>query len=55
MWRDRSEQVVETMSSFSQARTEKAIRLLSKADRGLRDARPDDRSVFESLILELTD
>ena len=55
LWRDRSEQVLETMSSFSQARTEKAIRLLSKADRGLRDARPDDRSVFESLILELTD
>ena len=38
-----------------QARTEKAIRLLFNADRGLRDARPDDRSVFETLILELTD
>lgn len=55
MWRDRSEQVIETMSSFSQARTEKAIRLLFAADRGLRDTRPDDRSVFETLILELTD
>ena len=55
MWRDRSEQVLETMTSFSQARTEKAIRLLFNADRGLRDARPDDRSVFENLILELTD
>ena len=43
------------MSSFSQARTEKALRLLFNADRGLRDARPDDRSVFETLILELTD
>ena len=55
MWRDRSEQVLETMTSFSADKTEKAIRLLSKADRGLRDARPDDRSVFENLILELTD
>ena len=55
LWRDRSEQVLETVSSFSQTRTEKAIRLLFNADRGLRDARPDDRSVFEHLILELTD
>jgi len=54
LWRDRAEQVFETMNSFSQARTEKAIRLLFEADRGLRDARPDDRSVFEHLILELT-
>jgi DNA polymerase-3 subunit delta len=55
LWRDRAEQVFETMNSFSQARTEKAIRLVFEADRGLRDARPDDRSVFEHLILELTD
>lgn len=55
MWGGRSEQVLETVSSFSKDRTEKAIRLLFEADRGLRDARPDDRSVFESLILELTD
>jgi len=55
MWGDRSNQVLETMTSFSQARTEKAIRLLFNADRGLRDTRPDDRSVFENLILELTD
>ena len=53
MWR--ADQVLETMTSFSQARTEKAIRLLFNADMGLRDTRPDDRSVFESLILELTD
>jgi DNA polymerase-3 subunit delta len=55
LWRDRAEQIFETMNSFSQARTEKAIRLLFNADRGLRDTRPDDRSVFETLILELTD
>ena len=55
MWGGRAEQVLETVTSFSQARTEKALRLLYDADRGLRDARPDDRSVFENLILELTD
>jgi DNA polymerase-3 subunit delta len=55
MWRDRSEQVLETMTSFSPAKTERAMRLLFAADRGLRDARPDDRSVFEGLILALTD
>ena len=55
MWGGRAEQVLETVSSFSQARVEKGLRLLFDADRGLRDARPDDRSVFESLILELTD
>ncbi|HEY3742115.1 MAG TPA: DNA polymerase III subunit delta [Bryobacteraceae bacterium] len=55
LWGDRAAQVFETMNAFSQARTEKAIRLLFETDRGLRDARPDDRSVFEHLILELTD
>lgn len=55
MWRDRAEQVLETMTSFSQAKIEKAIGLLFHADRGLRDARPDDRTVFEKLIFELTD
>ena len=55
LWGGRAEQVLETVTSFSQARTEKAVRLLFDADRGLRDARPDDRSVFENLILELTD
>ena len=55
MWRDRAEQVLETMTSFSAAKTERAVRLLFAADRGLRDARPDDRSVFEQLILQITD
>ena len=55
MWRDRSEQVLETMSSFSPGKTERAMRLVYNADKGLRDARPDDRSVFEQFILELTE
>ncbi|MBS1833228.1 MAG: hypothetical protein JST65_10960, partial [Acidobacteria bacterium] len=54
MWRDRAEQVAQTMSAFTRAKAEKAVKLLYKADAGLRDTRPDDRTVFENLILEMT-
>ena len=54
MWRDRAEQVAQTVTAFPQAKAEKALKLLSTADRDLRDTRPDDRTVFESLILALT-
>jgi DNA polymerase III subunit delta len=55
LWGSRAEQILETTTSFSPARTERAMRLVFGADRGLRDARPDDRSVFEQFILQLTD
>jgi DNA polymerase-3 subunit delta len=54
MWRDRAEQVVQTMSAFPRPKAERAVRLLFGADRDLRDTRPDDRTVFENLILALT-
>lgn len=54
MWRDRAEQVAQTMSAFTRAKAEKAVKLLYKADAGLRDTRPDDRTVFENLILDMT-
>jgi DNA polymerase-3 subunit delta len=54
MWPQRAAEVQQTTSSFSQKRVEQALRLLFGADRGLRDQRPDDRTVFENLILELT-
>jgi len=54
MWRDRAEQVSQTVSSFPKSKAERAVRLLAAADRDLRDTRPDDRTVFENLILALT-
>jgi DNA polymerase-3 subunit delta len=53
MWGSRADQVHQTVSRFSRAQLERAIRLIFEADRGLRDARPDDRIVMERFILEL--
>ncbi len=54
MWPSRAEQVYQTLSKFSKAQLAGALKLIYGADRSLRDARPDDRVVMESLILELT-
>jgi DNA polymerase-3 subunit delta len=51
MWRDRAEQVYQTVSAFPKAKLERALEKIFIADRGLRDARPDDRIVMEDLIL----
>jgi DNA polymerase-3 subunit delta len=53
MWGSRADQVYQTVSKFSKPQLERAIRLIFEADRGLRDARPDDRIVMERFILEL--
>jgi DNA polymerase-3 subunit delta len=53
MWGSRAEQVYQTVSKFSQPQLERAIQLIYKADKGLRDARPDDRIVMETFITEL--
>ncbi len=54
IWRSRAEEVRQTMTAFSGDKLQLAIRKLFAADRGLRDARPDDRIVMEELILALT-
>ncbi|HEV8038227.1 MAG TPA: DNA polymerase III subunit delta [Bryobacteraceae bacterium] len=54
IWRDRAEQVHQTVSAFSAARLSRAIEKVSYADRALRDARPDDRVVMEELVFSLT-
>ncbi len=54
MWGSRAEQVTQTAGKFGKAKLERALELISKADRGLRDARPDDRIVMEQFVLELT-
>lgn len=54
IWRDRAEQVRQTLSAFSKDQMENAIKKIFAADRALRDTRPDDRIVVEELILTLT-
>ena len=54
IWRDRADQVYQTVSAFSKERLGKAIEKVSRADRALRDTRPDDRVVMEELVLNLT-
>ncbi len=55
IWRDRAEQLRQTLQVFPKEKLETALKKLFLADRGLRDARPDDRIVMEELILSLTD
>jgi len=54
MWGSRAEQVYQTVTKFSKAQIQNALKLIFQADRGLRDARPDDRVIMERFVLELT-
>jgi DNA polymerase III subunit delta len=54
MWGSRAEQVYQTAGRFAGPQLERALKLISEADRGLRDTRPDDRVVMEKFILDLT-
>ncbi len=53
MWGSRADQVYQTVSKFSQPQLQRAMSLIYQADKGLRDARPDDRTVMEQFILQL--
>jgi DNA polymerase-3 subunit delta len=53
MWGSRAEQVWQTVSKFTRPQLERGLGLIYKADKNLRDARPDDRTVIEQFILEL--
>jgi DNA polymerase III subunit delta len=54
MWASRADQVWQTVGKFAKPQLERAMKLISEADRGLRDARPDDRIVMEQFLLKLT-
>jgi DNA polymerase III subunit delta len=54
MWGARAEQIYQTVGKFSKPQLERALKLISEADRGLRDARPDDRIVMEQFLWKLT-
>jgi hypothetical protein len=54
MWRSRAEQVANTSAASSLPMLQTAVARLYETDKGLRDVRPDDRTVMEKLIVELT-
>ena len=54
IWRDRAEQVQQTVSAFPNEKLALAIEKVFWADKALRDTRPDDRVVMEELVLSLT-
>jgi DNA polymerase-3 subunit delta len=54
MWGSRADQIYQTVAKFGKPQLERAMKLISETDRGLRDARPDDRIVMEQFLLKLT-
>ena len=53
MWGSRAEQVWGTAGKFSTKQLERGLKLIFEADRDLRSARPDDRTVMESFVVNL--
>src|SRR6204780_3795675 len=54
IWRDRADQVYQTVGAFPGEKLGRAIEKIFWADKALRDTRPDDRVVMEELVLSLT-
>lgn len=54
MWKSRADQVAQTAAAFSTEKLRTAAIRIFETDRALRDARPDDRTVMEKFVLELT-
>jgi DNA polymerase-3 subunit delta len=53
MWGSRAEQVAQTATKFSKEQLERGLTLIFEADRDLRSARPDDRTVVENFVTRL--
>jgi len=53
MWGSRAEQVSQTATKFSREQLERGLKLIFEADRDLRSARPDDRTVVENFVVRL--
>ena len=53
MWGSRAEQVAQTAAKFSTDQLRRGLTLIFEADRDLRSARPDDRTVVENFIVRL--
>jgi DNA polymerase-3 subunit delta len=50
MWGSRAEQISLTAAKFSRLQLERGLTLIFEADRDLRSARPDDRTVIENFV-----
>jgi len=55
IWRDRADQIYQTVTAFPKEKLALAIEKVYGADRALRDTRPDDRVVMEAFVFSLTD
>jgi DNA polymerase-3 subunit delta len=53
MWGSRAEQVWQTASKFTKEQLERGLKLIFQADRDLRSARPDDRTIMEAFVVAL--
>ena len=53
MWGSRADQVSTTAMKFSREQLERGLKLIFEADRDLRSARPDDRTVVENFVVRL--
>ena len=53
IWGSRAEQIWLTASKFSKPQLERGLALIFEADRDLRSARPDDRTVIENFVVRL--
>lgn len=53
LWGSRAEQVSVTAAKFSKPQLERGLTLIFHADRDLRSARPDDRTVIEHFVVRL--
>jgi DNA polymerase-3 subunit delta len=54
IWRDRADQIYQTVTAFPKEKLALAIEKVYSADRALRDTRPDDRVVMEEFVFSLT-
>jgi DNA polymerase III subunit delta len=53
MWGSRAEQVSVTAGKFSREQLEHGLKSIFEADRDLRSARPDDRTIVENFVVKL--
>ena len=53
MWGSRAEQVAQTAAKFSADQLRRGLTLIFEADRDLRSARPDDRTIVENFVVRL--
>ena len=53
MWGSRADAVWTTASKFSREQLQRGLTLIFEADRDLRSARPDDRTIVENFVMKL--